>query len=134
MIKIKKNKRINPEKSNRLIWAVAGGLLLVFIFFGMMLTYKPTPANQHEKIASAMDYLKSVNGITKVDISTAPDRVLIVYDSNVQGKFVEVARYAARRLADEIVAGELALARNRADNVVLRIVIAKGAVAGEKQY
>ena len=63
MLKVK-NKKINPDKSNRLIWAVSGGLLLLFIILGMVATYKPTPANQHERIAQAVDYLKKVNGIS----------------------------------------------------------------------
>lgn len=131
MIRIKGSRKINPEKSSKLIWAVAAGLLLLFAAFIFLLTWQPKPQDRRQLIEQTLAYLKDVRCVLAIDIALAPDRVTLVFESTCNQDFPRIARYAAIRLAAKLPAFELLLARNRAQNVERRIEVRAGEIVSE---
>lgn len=132
MIRMKGTK-VNPGKSNKLIWAVAIGLLAVFagFFIGIGRQTKNTP-DKKTTMLGTLAYLKRVPGIIEVAPDPENNRITIVYDGNFEGDFQKIARFAALRLSSELNDIELTLARNRHDRPVYRIRLIKGDIASEQ--
>jgi hypothetical protein len=134
MIRVK-GKRINPGKSNRLIWAVAAGLAVVFAaVFILTGLQRKQPTDQKTLMLDTLAYLKKVPGIIAILPGPEAGRVTLVYDGNFEGDFPRIARYAALRLSYKMDDVELTLARNRAEHPVYRIRLKGRTVAGEQVF
>lgn len=134
MIRVK-GKRINPGKSNRMIWAVAAGLAVVFAaFFILTGLQRKRPTDQKMLMLDTLAYLKKVSGIIAVLPDPEAGRVTLVYDGNFEGDFQKIARFAALRLSYKMDEVELTLARNRAGHPVYRIRLKGRAVANEQVF
>jgi hypothetical protein len=127
-----KIRRINPGRSNKLIYAVAGGVSLLLLFF-LALVILGDRRGGGRSMAGTLSYLKNTEGLLAVQPLEKEKRVLLVYnsDSKNAGNFEKVAHYAAVRLARDWPDCEVWLARNKADQVVFRVLVRSGAVAGE---
>ena len=134
MIKAK-GKRINPGKSNRMIWAVAAGLAMVFAaVFILTGLQRKQPTDKKALMLDTLAYLKKVPGIIAILADPEADRVMLVYDGNFEGDFPKIARYAALRLSHKMGDVELTLARNRAEHPVYRIRLKGRTITDERVF
>lgn len=125
-----KIKRINPGRSNRMIYAVAGGLLVVVAVF-FILTIRGSKSGGLP--ADALAYLKRTEGLIKLQILDTEKKVLIVFnsDSKNAGNFEKIAYYAAVRLSRYWPDCRVLLARNLDTQVVYAVQVKNSAIAGE---
>ena len=117
-----KIRKINPQKSNKMIYAVAGGLaLLLLVFFALVILSGGRGGAR--SMAKTLSYLKNTEGLLELKALESEKRVIIVYgsDSKNAGNFEKIAYYAALRLAPHWPDCEVLLARNRAEQVVYRV-------------
>ncbi len=134
MIKVK-GKRINPGKSNRLIWAVAAGLAMVFAaVFILTGLQRKQPTDRKALMLDTLAYLKRVPGIIAILPDPEAGRVTLVYDGNFEGDFPKIARYAALRLSDKMDDVELTLARNRTEHPVYCIRLKGRTITDERVF
>jgi hypothetical protein len=130
MLKTSYRKKINPEKSNKMIWAVAIGLLIVAIVIVFSL-FSPK-ASLHDAVLGAIDYLEHTRGIIKLDVAADGSRITIVYDSLEQNDYGTMAHYAAVRASAKVAEAELAMAENKPEHVVYRVTIHGGQIVAEE--
>jgi hypothetical protein len=126
MSKSKRKKKwrttINPEKSNKMIYAVVGGLVIVFIafVFVMLRGGSSAPPEDKEKfIGDTLKYIRRVDGFVDLKIDAPQNRVVIVYQEKERVDFVKIAQYAGMKLSDKLrdETVEVRLAKNAEDNV-----------------
>ncbi len=125
-------KKINPKKSNKLIWAVAAGLLVVFTAFILLISLTRTPKSKRELMEGTLAYLKNGHGITEMKFFAEQNRVILVYDPNFEGDFQMIARFAALRLSYKIPDIELIMAKSSSTNPVYTVRYRQGEMAEEK--
>jgi hypothetical protein len=125
-----KIRKINPQKSNKMLYAVAAGLGIVLtIFFTLTIT-----SGRDTKLpADTLAYLKNTEGLTEVRVMEAEKKALIVYnsDSKNAGNFEKIAYYAAVRLSRHWPDCQVLLAKNQAAQIVYAVRVKNGAIAGE---
>lgn len=129
MLKIKINKKVNPEKSNKMLYAVAAGLgIVLVVFFALSIS----SGGDGRLPADTLAYLKGTEGLVEIRVIDAEKKALIVYnsDSKNAGNFEKIAYYAAVRLSRHWPDCRVLLAKNRAAQVVYAVQVKNGAVAG----
>jgi hypothetical protein len=120
--KKKWRKKINPEKSNKMIYAVAGGLVIVFIAFVFVMLRGGSSAPPEDKenfFGDILKYIRRVDGFVDMKIDAPQNRVTIVYQEKERVDFVKIAQYAGMKLSNELKdeTVEIRLAKNSEDNV-----------------
>jgi hypothetical protein len=130
MLRIKVNKKVNPERSNKMLYAVAAGLGIVLLAFFILNSLNN---NAGKLPADSLAYLKGTEGLVETRIRDGEKKALIIYnsDSKNAGNFEKIAYYAAVRLARLWPDCTVQLARNSAAQVVYEVRVKNGAVAGE---
>ncbi|MFH2107656.1 MAG: hypothetical protein ABII93_03205 [Chrysiogenia bacterium] len=125
-----KIKKINPERSNKMIYAVAAGLGVVLIVF-FTLAIIGGKGGGKRSLASTLNYLKNTEGLVEIRAVDAEKKAVIVYnsDSKNAGNFEKIAYYAALRLSRHWPDCEVQLAQNIATQIVYRIRVRNGAIA-----
>jgi len=129
MLKIKLNKKINPHKSNKMIYAVAAGLAVILIVFFALTVGS---GGSGKLPADTLAYLKGTEGLVEVQIMEAEKKALIVFnsDSKNAANFEKITHYAAIRLSRLWPDCRVRLAKNAAARVVYEVQVKNGAVAG----
>ena len=130
MLRTKINKKVNPEKSNKMIYAVTAGLgIVLVVFFALTIT----SGGAGKLPADSLAYLKGTEGLVETRILDAEKKALIVFnsDSKNAGNFERIAYYAAVRLSRHWPDCQVLLARNQAAEIVYEVRVKGGAVAGE---
>jgi len=130
MLKIKVNKKVNPQKTNKMIYAVAAGLAVVLaVFFALTIG----SGGAGKRPDDALAYLKGTEGLIDVRVVAAEKKALIVYnsDSKNAGNFEKIAYYAAVRLSRTWPDCRVLLAKNLETQIVYAVQVKNGAVAGE---
>ncbi len=128
-----KIKKINPARSNKMIFAVAGGLALVLLaFFSLAILSGGRGGNSHS-MAKTLSYLKNTEGLIEIQAMEPLKRAVIVYnsDSKNAGNFEKVAHYAALRLSRQWPDCMVQLAMNRIDRIVYSVRVRAGSIAEE---
>ena len=127
-----KIKKINPEKSNKMIFAVAAGLGVILIIFFTLAIIGGGRSGGKKSLAGTLAYLKNTEGLVEIKTMDAEKRALIVFnsDSKNAGNFEKIAYYAALRLSRQWPDCEVQLAKNTAAQIVYSIVVKNGAIAG----
>ncbi len=128
----KLSRRVNPEKSNKMIWAVGAGLVLLFAGLVFLLTWQPRPAGRRQLVEQTLAYLRGAEGFVAVQAEEDGRRVTLVYDGTFGRDFAPIARAAALRLASRLDDFELLLARNRAEQVEREFRVAGGRIVSER--
>jgi hypothetical protein len=126
MLKIKLNKKVNPKKTNKMLYAVAAGLGIVLtVFFALSI------GSGGRKPADTLAYLKRTEGLIEVRIVDGEKKALIVFnsDSKNAGNFEKIAYYAAIRLSRHWPDCRVLLARNNAAQVVYVVRVNNGTIA-----
>jgi hypothetical protein len=103
--------KINPEKSNKMIYAVVIGLGIVFVGFLLLVTGGTPADGKGGLMAEVLNYLKKTQGIEKLEMMPESNTVQIRYDSQDPKDFVKIAAFAgiklSLRLKKELVKVEL---------------------------
>jgi hypothetical protein len=128
-----KIRRINPQKSNKLIFAVAGGLAIVLLIFFTLVIISGSRGGDRESMAKTLAYLKNTEGLVAIKALDAEKRAIIVFnsDSKNAGNFEKIAYYAALRLARHWPDCQVQLARNSAGQIIYGVRFRDGALVAE---
>lgn len=134
--KKKLRKKINPEKSNKMIYAVAAGLALLIVIFLIFTISGEKVVDKKDLMTKTLEYVKKQGGIKELKLLPDESKVIIVYDPFVKKKnFQTIARYAGVRLSNKW--GEeplvVVLCENEEANKVYSVVLSDGRVIDEKQ-
>jgi hypothetical protein len=127
-----KIRKVNPGRSNKLIYAVGAGLLVILLVF-FSLAIIGGRGGRGDSMAKTLGYLKNTEGLIAVKAMDSEKRALIVFnsDSKNAGNFEKVAHYAALRLARDWPDCEVRLARNKAEQVVFQVRVRGGEIISE---
>jgi hypothetical protein len=138
MGKKKKNwrRQINPEKSNKMIYAVGIGLLLLFSVFIFLTIEGGSPEKKEEWMSSVLNYLKKTQGIIDVEVIPEHNRVKILYDSHDKKNFIKIARYAGLKLSYKLKAEtlEIQLINENHDQLIYSVVLRNGTIIKEDRF
>jgi phage shock protein PspC (stress-responsive transcriptional regulator) len=128
-----KIRKINPERSNKMILAVVAGLAVVLLAFFSLIIISGRQGGGRESMARTLAYLKNTEGLVEIRALDAEQRAVIVYnsDSKNAGNFKKIAYYAALRLSRHWPDCEVQLARNRAERIVYGVRFRGGALVSE---
>jgi hypothetical protein len=130
------------NRSNKLIYAVAGGLALILII-AIMLTYMgdKKPMDKEKLILESVDYLENVAYIKELKVVPEDNKIILVFDiqtitgisRNVDLK--KIARYAGVRISHELKGEEVKvlLTEIKKKEKDYLITIKNGAVIGEQE-
>ena len=110
----KYKKKVNPERSNKMIIAVAVGLVIVVVVLYFLFARGGASVNKQDKkevMTYALKYLQKGAGVSQLKFIPEENKVVIVYDETIQHlDFKTIARLAARRLSNDIKNEEVAVA------------------------
>ena len=99
----KKKKRIlqkiNPEKSNKMIYAVGVGLVIIFAVFFILISRGTHPENKRELVSGVLGYLTKTQGIIDLVILPEKNNVQIRYDGLDRKDFFKITAYAGIKLS-----------------------------------
>ena len=129
-----KIKKINPQKSNRLIYAVAAGLAVIFIaFFLIIFSTGSGTGDKKQALQKILAYLKNTDGLVEIKIIDAEHRAVIVFNSDSKNakNFEKIAHFAALRLSYKLRNCQVQLAKNLATQIVYSIQVKNGTIASE---
>jgi hypothetical protein len=128
-----KIKKINPQRSNKMIYAVAAGLAVVLIVFFTLIITSGGKGGGSRSMAKTLSYLKNTEGLIEIQAMEPLKRAVIVYnsDSKNAGNFEKVAHYAALRLSRQWPDCMVQLAMNRSDRIVYSVRVRAGSIAEE---
>ncbi len=121
MSKRKKQRRINPEKSNKMIYAVAGGLVILIISFVLLLTVHPTPRDKRVLMTECTAYLRQVDEIRELQINPEENRLVLRCSPSSRLDFNLIVRSAAVKLAREIGRAEVVLLDHYSGRPILTV-------------
>ena len=129
-----KIRKVNPQKSNKMIYAIAAGLAVIFIaFFLIIFSTGSGTGDKKQALQKILAYLKTTDGLVEIKIIEAEHRAVIIFnsDSKNAGNFENIAHYAALRLAYKLPDCQVQLAKNQATQIVYSIQVKNGAIASE---
>ncbi len=130
------------NKSNKLIYAVGGGLALILIIFILVtIGGDKQPVEKEKLMLDTVSYLKRASGITDIKIIKEENQLTIFYDkqalidNNRDMDFKKIARYAGILLSNKLGNEEVKVVlsdidKNEKDYL---IKVKEGAVSGEQQ-
>lgn len=138
--KLKFKTKINPEKSNKMIIAVAIGLLIVLIVFLLVTILGSSsgisPQDKEAFITKELEYLKTTDGIADLKIYPQENKVVIIYEGykNDRQNFPKIARFAGLKLSNKMTSETLTiiLAKDNENQVIRTINIKNRRVITEK--
>jgi len=132
MIKTKIRK-INPEKSNKMIYAVAAGLAVIILVFLLSIVFTNSSGDKKQALQKTLAYLKNTEGLVEIKTIETENRVVIVFNSDSKNakNFEKIAHYAAIRLSYKLPDCQVQLAKNLATQIVYSIQVKNGAIASE---
>lgn len=108
MGKLKKQfrKKINPENSNKMIYAVTVGLLILFATIFFMSTGDTSPENKKGAMEDTLAYLKKTEGISSLILEPDENRVKLYYiqDSKETKKtdYKRITIFAGMKLSNKL--------------------------------
>jgi len=129
-------KKINPEKSNKMIIAIGVGVIIIFsVLFLVILSPGDAPKDKAGVMEDTLEYIKKGDGIISLKTFPEENRAMVIYDSLQEKKFdfVKIARYAAIKLSHKMGDLEvtLVLAKDKADQPTYSFVLKRGRVIRE---
>jgi hypothetical protein len=135
-----KKKKVNPEKSNKMIIAVAIGVVIVIAAFLIIMIMgtndKNPPENKAELMERSLKYLHATNGIAGLKFYPDQNKVIIIYESYKENKndFFKIAQFASLKLSHKMGSEELTvvLARDKEEQPVRLYTVKSGRILTEK--
>ncbi|MCU0289963.1 MAG: hypothetical protein MUF15_26685 [Acidobacteria bacterium] len=122
-------------KSNKMIYAVAGGLALLAIAFLLVTISKDKVTDKPQLMENTLKYLRTSEGVMELKLMPVENKVIIVYDPRTKNKdFAKVVRYAGIKLSNKLPDQELTilLGADKAENIVYTVVFKNGDIINEK--
>lgn len=99
-------KKVNPESSNKMIYAVGAGLILLVIVFLTYTIMDEQVSDKKEVMNQTLGYLKHNNSFKDLKILPDQNRVVFVYDDFTRKEREDdltlAARYAGIKLSNQI--------------------------------
>lgn len=137
-IKKKYKKKINPEQSNKMIYAVVAGLVILIIVFLIFTLSGEKVMDKNQLMTETLKYLKTTEGISELKILSEENKIIIVYDQyikkNKKMDFQKIARYAGLKLSNKLENEELTilLCEDKEEKKVYSVVLNNGRIVSEK--
>jgi predicted butyrate kinase (DUF1464 family) len=134
-VKKKFKKKVNPEKSNKMIYAVVAGLAILIIVFLAFTISKDTVTDKPELMNSTLKYLQTTPGVLELKTLPEENKVMIIYDRYTENMdFRKIARYAGMKLSHKLGDQELTvlLCEDKEENSVYSVIVKDGRVVDEK--
>jgi hypothetical protein len=133
-LRTKIKKKVNPEKSNKMIYAVAGGLLLLIIIFLFFTIGRDKVVDKSELMTNTLKYLKR----SALEVKTVPDenKVFLIFSKDAEEKdFQTIAKFAGLKLSNELgnVECTICLCRGSEEEIVYTAVLKNGQLLSEKK-
>jgi hypothetical protein len=125
--KNKLRKKINPEKSNKMIWAVSGGLLILLIVLLLFTLGGSHSSDTLSVMKNTLSYIRKTEGIKDLvflpDISTV--KILFDPDPNSRNRidYEKLAVFAGIKLSHKLKGNEITilLVRTKSGETVLSV-------------
>ncbi len=136
--KKKFKKKVNPEQSNKMIYAVVAGLGILIIVFLFFIIRGDTVVDKNELMTKSLKYLKRTNGIKELKILPKENKVIIIHDriteQNKNQDFPKIALYAGIKCSNKLGEQELTvlLCESKEENKVYSVVLKDGRIVSEK--
>ncbi|MCK5003508.1 MAG: hypothetical protein KAS21_00370 [Candidatus Aminicenantes bacterium] len=100
------NRRINPEKSNKMIWAVSSGLLILFVTLFITSIGTDSISDKTELYKNTLSYINKIEGITDVESIPEINSVKIFYDPDPNSRsmidYKKMAVFAGVKLSNKL--------------------------------
>ncbi|MDQ1350432.1 MAG: hypothetical protein QG657_734 [Acidobacteriota bacterium] len=122
-------------KTNKMIYAVAGGLALLAIGFLLATISKDKVTDKPQLMENTLKYLRTSEGVMELKILPLENKVIIIYASNTEHKdFAKIVRYAGLKMSNKLGDEEftIVLCADKAENVVYTVVFKNGEIVSEK--
>ncbi|MEN8222227.1 MAG: hypothetical protein ABFR36_03115 [Acidobacteriota bacterium] len=132
--KKKLNRRINPEKSNKMILAVSFGLLILFGSLFIMITGSDSVKTREELFENTLSYLNRTEGITNIVSDPDSNSVKIYYepDPNSRTKidYKKMSVFAGVKLSHKLKDEKIRffLIKKQEDKIDLSFTVLNGKV------
>ncbi len=136
--KKKFKKKVNPEQSNKMIYAVVAGLGILIIVFLFFIIRGDTVVDKNELMTKSLKYLKRTNGIKELKILPKENKIIIIHDriteQNKNQDFPKIALYAGIKCSNKLGEQELTvlLCESKEENKVYSVVLKDGRIVSEK--
>lgn len=136
--KKKFKKKINPGQSNKMIYAVVAGLVLLVVVYLFFTIKGDTVVNKKELMEDTLAYLKGAGGIRDVKVFPDENKVIVVHETitkqNEYKDFPKMARYGGVKLSHQLGEEEVTvvLCETTEKNPVYSVVLKDGRVVSEK--
>jgi len=136
-IKMKKkkkkiNRKINPEKSNKMIWAVSAGLLILFVILFIWIIGSDSADSKKELFENTLSYLNQLEGITSIELDHESNSVKIYYnpDPNSRSRidYKKLSLFAGVKLSNKLKDEKIRflLIKNSSKNIELSFTVLNG--------
>jgi hypothetical protein len=128
-----KIRKVNPEKSNKMIYAVAVGLAIILLVFLLSIVFTSGGGDKKQTLQKTLAYLKNTEGLVEIKTLEAESRAVIVFNSDSKNakNFEKIAHFAALRLANNLPDCQVQLAKNLMTQIVYSVQVKNGAIASE---
>ena len=138
--KKKLKRKINPEKSNKMIIAVAVGVVIVMAVFFIIMILGSGDSTAPEDIGELMKrtfkYLETTDGIAGLQYYPEQNKVVIIYESYKESRqnYPKVAQFAGLKLSNKMGDEELivVLAKDKEEQAVRSYTIKSGRILTER--
>ena len=138
--KKKLKRKINPEKSNKMIIAVAVGVVIVMaVFFLIMILgsgNSTAPVDKAGLMKRQLKYLETTNGIAGVKYYPEQNKVVIIYEGYKENlhDYPKVVQFAGLKLSHKMGNEELTmvLAKDKEEQAIRLYTIKSGRILTEK--
>jgi hypothetical protein len=128
-----KIRKINPQKSNKMIYAVAAGVAAIILIFLLSIVFTSGSGDKKQSLQKTLAYLKNTEGLVEIKTIEAESRAVIVFNSDSKNakNFEKIAHFAAMRLANNLSDCQVQLAKNLVTRIVYSVQVKNGAIASE---
>jgi len=138
--KKKFKRKINPEKSNKMIIAVAVGVGIVMAAFILIMILSSgnstAPVDKTEIMKGTLKYLETTNGIAGVKYYPEQNKVVIIYEGYKESlrDYPRVVQFAGLKLSNKLGDEELTmvLAKDKEEHAIRSYTIKNGRILTEK--
>jgi hypothetical protein len=129
-----KIRKLNPKKSNKMIYAVAAGLTVILLIFLLSIVFSDRGAgDKKQALTKTLAYLKNTDGLVEIKTIEAENRAVIIFNSDSKNakNFEQIAHYAALRLSYNLPDCQVQLAKNLATQIVYAVRVKGGTIVSE---
>lgn len=122
------NRKINPEKSNKMILAVSGGLLILFAALFITSIGSDSISDKSELYKNTLSYIKNIEGITDVESIPETNSVKIFYDPDPNSRsmidYKKMAIFAGVKLSNKLKGEKITFQLIRKQNKNTELIFA----------